>query len=151
VGDGEGGKSDGDGDKKGNGKEEGEGKGGKRDGDCKEDGEGGKGDGNGNTEGNSEEEGGGICNSVFCVPKKCVEPTQKKHSHIWAVANHKSQIYNCDTQTQMRYGNAPIVIVRITKDWTNPFDTSADDDNLNVITKLRQCGISSLHHTFLLS
>jgi len=29
--------------------------------------------------------------------------------HIWAVTNHKSQICNCDTQTQMRNGNAPIL------------------------------------------
>jgi hypothetical protein len=26
-----------------------------------------------------------------------------------------------------------IVIVRNTKDWTNPFDTSTDDDNLSVV------------------
>jgi len=32
--------------------------------------------------------------SVFGAPKNCVEPTQKKRSHIWVVANHKSQV--CD-------------------------------------------------------
>jgi hypothetical protein len=50
-----------------------------------------------------------ICNSVFGAPKFiCVEPTQKKRSHIRAVTNHKSQICDCDSQTQMRYGNAPV-------------------------------------------
>jgi hypothetical protein len=96
------------------GEDEGEGEGGESDGDGKEDGEGGKGDGEGNKEGESEgeekgeEEGEGICNSVFGAPKiNCVEPTQKKRSHIRAVTNHKSQICDCDSQTQMRYGNAP--------------------------------------------
>jgi hypothetical protein len=110
-GNGEGGKSDGDGDKEGDGKDEGKGKGGESDGNGKEDGEGGKGDGNGNKEGEGEEEGKEegecICNSVFGAPKMCVKPTQKKCSHIRAVPNHKSQICDCDSQTQMRYGNAP--------------------------------------------
>jgi hypothetical protein len=114
--DGEGGKSDGDGDKEGDGEDEGEGEGGESDGDGKEDGEGGKGDGDGNKEGEGEEEGEeegeGIC-SVFGAPKIiCVEPTQKKRSHIRAVTNHKSQICDCDSQTQMRYGNAPLLAVR---------------------------------------
>ena len=79
-----------------------------------DDGEGGKIDGDGDKEGDGEdegeEEGEGICNSVFGAPKIiCVEPTQKKRSHIRAVTNHKSQICVCDTQTQMRYGNAPVV------------------------------------------
>ncbi len=91
--DGEGGKSDGDGDKEGDGEDEGEDEGGESDGDGKEDGEGGKGDGDGNKEGEGEEEGKeegeGIC-SVFGAPKIiCVEPTQKKRSHIRAVTNHK--------------------------------------------------------------
>ena len=52
-----------------------------------------------------------ICNSVFGAPKIiCVEPTQKKRSHIRAVTNHKSQICDCDSQTQMRYGNAPLSV-----------------------------------------
>ena len=110
--DGEGGKSDGDGDKEGDGEDEGEGEGGESDGDGKEDGEGGKGDGDGNKEGEGEEEGEeegeGIC-SVFGAPKIiCVEPTQKKRSHIRAVTNLKSQICDCDSQTQMRYGNTTI-------------------------------------------
>ena len=50
-----------------------------------------------------------ICNSVFGAPKIiCVEPTQKKRSHIRAVTNLKSQICDCDSQTQMRYGNTTI-------------------------------------------
>ena len=70
-----------------------DGEGGESDGDGKEDGEGGKGDGDGNKEGKGEEEGEeegeGIC-SVFGAPKIiCVEPTQKKRSHIRAVTNHK--------------------------------------------------------------
>ena len=78
-----------------------------------DDGEGGKSDGDGDKEGDGEdegeEEGEGICNSVFGAPKIiCVEPTQKKRSHIRAVTNHKSQICDCDTQTQIRYGNAPL-------------------------------------------
>jgi hypothetical protein len=77
------------------------------------DGEGGKSDGDGDKEGDGEdegeEEGEGICNSVFGAPKIiCVEPTQKKRSHIKAVTNLKSQICDCDSQTQMRYGNAPL-------------------------------------------
>ena len=108
--DGEGGGSDGDGDKEGDGEDEGEGEDGESDGDGKEDGEGGKGDGDGNEEGEGEEEGEeegeGICNSVFGAPKNCVEPTHKKRSHIRAVA-HKSKICDCDSHTQMRYGNAP--------------------------------------------
>ena len=113
--DGEGGKSDGDGDKEGDGEDEGEGKSGESDGDGKVDGEGGKGDGDGNKEGEGkeegEEEGEGIC-SVFGAPKIiCVEPTQKKRSHIWAIANHKSQICDCDSQMQMRYGNAPLLLL----------------------------------------
>ena len=79
--DGEGGKSDGDGDKEGNGEDEGEG--GESDGDGKEDGEGGKGDGDGNKEGEGEEEGEeegeSIICSVFGAPKIiCVEPMQNK-------------------------------------------------------------------------
>jgi hypothetical protein len=93
-------------------RDEGEGKGGESDGDGKEDGEGGKGDGAGNKEGEGKEEGKeegeGICNSVFGAPKICFEPTQKMRSHIRAVTNHKSQICDCDSQTQMRYGNAPL-------------------------------------------
>ena len=55
-----------------------------------------------------------ICNSVFGAPKIiCVEPTQKKRSHIRAVTNHKSQICVCDTQTQMRYGNAPVRLKKV--------------------------------------
>jgi hypothetical protein len=73
-------------------------------------GEGGKSDGDGVKEGDGEdegeEEGEGICNSVFGAPKIiCVEPTQKKRSHIRAVTNFKSQICGCDSQTQMRYGH----------------------------------------------
>ena len=94
-GDGEGSESDGDAYKEGDGEEEGECKGGESDGDGEEDGEGDKGDGDGDKEGDGEEEGEGICNSVFGVPNKCVEPTQKKRSHIGAIANHKSQICNC--------------------------------------------------------
>ena len=60
-------------------------------GDKEGDGEGGEKYGDCDKEGDGEEEGKGICNSVFCAPKRCVEPTQKKRSHIWAVANHKSQ------------------------------------------------------------
>jgi hypothetical protein len=78
-----------------------------------DDGEGGKSDGDGDKEGDGEdegeEEGEGICNSVFGAPKIiCVEPTQKKRSHIRAVTNLKSQICDCDSQTQMRYGNTTI-------------------------------------------
>jgi hypothetical protein len=100
--DGEGGGSDGDGNKEGDGEDEGEGEGGESDGDGKEDGEGGTGEG----EGEGKEEGEGICNSVFGAPKNSVEPTQKKRSHIRAVA-YKSEICDCDSHTQMRYGNAP--------------------------------------------
>jgi len=45
---------------------------------------------------------------AFGAPKICVGPTPKKVFHIWAVTNHKSQICDCNTQTQMRCGNAPI-------------------------------------------
>jgi hypothetical protein len=46
-----------------------------------------------------------ICNSVFGAPQIiCVEPTQKKRSHIRAVTNHKSQICDCDSQTQRDMG-----------------------------------------------
>jgi hypothetical protein len=31
----------------------------------------------------------------------CVESTQKNAFQIWAITNHKSQICDCDTQTQM--------------------------------------------------
>ena len=56
-GDGEGGESDGDAYKEGDGEEEGECKGGESDGDGEEDGEGDKGDGDGDKEGDGEEEG----------------------------------------------------------------------------------------------
>ncbi len=94
---------------------EGECKGGKSDGDGNEDGEGNKGDGNGDKEGDGEEEGEGVCNSVFGAQNKCVSQRKKSISHIWAIANHKSQICDCDSQMQMRYGNAPVsVISRVT-------------------------------------
>ena len=60
-------------------------------GDKEGNGEGRESDGDCDKEGDGEEEGKGICNSVFCAPKRCVESTQKKRSHIWAIANHKSQ------------------------------------------------------------
>jgi hypothetical protein len=47
------------------------------------------------------------CDSVFVAPKICVEPTQKNAFQIWAITNHKSQICDCNSQTQMSFGNAP--------------------------------------------
>ena len=100
-GDGEGSESDGDAYKEGDGKEEGKCKGGESDGNGKEDGEGDKGDGDGDKEGNGEEEGEGICNSVFGAPKNVSSQLKKSVC--------KSQICDCDSQMQMRYGKAPIV------------------------------------------
>ena len=39
----------------------------------------------------------------------CVSVCQKNAFYIWHVTNHKSQICDCYTQTQMRCGNAPVV------------------------------------------
>ena len=97
-GNGEGGKSDGDTYKEGDGKEEGECKGGESDGDGEEDGEGDKGDGDGDKEGDGEEEGEGICNSVFGAQNKCVSQRKKSvpisgqsqiTNHKFAIATHK--------------------------------------------------------------
>jgi hypothetical protein len=110
-GNGKGGESDGDTYKEGDGEEEGEYKGGESNGDGEEDGEGNKGDGDCDKEGNGKEEGKGNCNSVFGAQNKCLSQHKKKRSHIWAVANHKSQICDCDSQTQMRYGNAPVSVI----------------------------------------
>ena len=99
-GDDEGGESDGNTYKEGNGKEEGECKGGKSDGDGEEDGEGDKGDGDGNKEGDGKEEGEGICNSVFGAQNKCVSQRKKSvpmsgplqiTNHKFAIATHKSK------------------------------------------------------------
>ena len=56
-----------------------------------------------------------ICDSVFCEPKICVKLSQKNVSYIWAITNHKSQICDCNTQTQMRYRNAELMNYSITK------------------------------------
>ncbi len=45
---------------------------------------------------------------MFFLEKNLCRTNTKKAFHIWAVTNHKSQICDCDTQTQMRYGNAPL-------------------------------------------
>jgi hypothetical protein len=76
-GDGEGGESDGDAYKEGDGEEEGKCKGGESDGDGEEDGEGDKGDGDGDKEGDGKEEGEGNCNSAFGAQNKC-ESQRKK-------------------------------------------------------------------------
>ena len=49
-------------------------------------------------------------NFVFGALKNCddILYVWEKVSHIWAITNHKSQIYDCESQTQLRYGNAPI-------------------------------------------
>ncbi len=90
-GDGEGGESDGDAYKEGDGKEEGECKGGESDGNGEEDGEGDKGDGDGDKEGDSEEEGEGNCNSVFGAQNKCVSQRKKAFPYL---GRRKSQITN---------------------------------------------------------
>jgi hypothetical protein len=119
--DGEGGKSDGDGNKEDDGEDEGEGEGGESDGDGKEDGEGGKGDLDGNKEGEDEEEGEeegeGIC-SVFGAPKIiCVEQTQKKRSHIRAITNHRlrltnaNEIWECSTIHSLALRRPPTAFV----------------------------------------
>ncbi len=96
-GDGEGGESDGNAYKEGNGEEEGECKGGESDGDGKEDGEGNKGDGDGDKVGDGEEEGKGDCNSVFGAQNKCVSQRKKSvpisgpsqiTNHKFAIATH---------------------------------------------------------------
>ncbi len=101
-GDGEGGKSDGDAYKEGDGEEEGECKGDESDGNGEKDGEGDKGDGNGDKEGDGEEEGEGICNSVFGAQNKCVSQCKKSvpisgpsqiTNHNFAISTHKSK---CD-------------------------------------------------------
>jgi len=48
------------------------------------------------------------CDSVFSVPKNCAELTQRNMFQIWAITNQKSQICDCDAQTQMSFWNAPI-------------------------------------------
>ncbi len=49
------------------------------------------------------------CDSVFGAPKTCVEPTEKNAFQIWTITNHKSQICDCNAQTQMIFGNAPLL------------------------------------------
>jgi hypothetical protein len=97
-GNGEGGESDGDAYKEGDGKEEGECKGGESDGNGKEDGEGDKGDGGGDKEGDGKEEGEGNCNSVFGAHNKCVSQHKKSvpisgssqiTNHKFAITTHK--------------------------------------------------------------
>jgi hypothetical protein len=53
-----------------------------------------------------------ICNFFKCTRqhKNLWQVDSKNAFHIWAVTNHKSQICDCDTQTQMRYGNASIIL-----------------------------------------
>jgi hypothetical protein len=98
-GNGEGGKSDGDAYKEGDGEEEGKCKGSKSDGDGEEDGEGDKGDGDCNKKGDDKEEGEGICNSVFGAQNKCVSQCKKTFSYL---GHRKSQI----TNLRMRLTNA---------------------------------------------
>ena len=64
---------------------------------------------------------GGALAILSSVRQNFVSSQRKKNVvHVWAIANHKSQItnhkpqnYDCDTQTQMRYGNAPIFEFKI--------------------------------------
>ena len=52
------------------------------------------------------------------VRQKLCQANTKKHSHIWDITNHKSQICDCDSQTQLRYyGNSPFFVYWKTLDW----------------------------------
>jgi hypothetical protein len=114
--DGEGGKSDGDGNKEGDGEDEGEGEGGESDGDGKEGGEGGKGDGYGNKEGEGkeegEEEGEGIC-SVFGAPKIiCVEGRHKSQiTNLRLRLTNANEIWECSTLHSPALHRPPTALV----------------------------------------
>ena len=56
------------------------------------------------------------CSKNLCLgaPKSCVSVRQKNAFYIWHITNHKSQICDCYTQTQMRCGNAPVCTQYVT-------------------------------------